>query len=187
MNIFFLNESPYVSAAGYCLKHLSKMPSEVANMLLWPFKLKGYLLPLTKDGSVRRLSHQNHPVSAWIRESVANYEWALNHLWALCGEYQKSYCKVHDASRLWRFCRDAPRIFDFPTDILTPFPRCFSNFKQQLDAEVPDAIQAHRQFYWLDKREFARWPSADAVPKWWPDAPQKYVDKSFKNGKYIHL
>jgi len=154
-------------------------------MLLWPFKLSGYTLPLTKEGRDRRLSHLNHPVSVWARASRANYDWALNHLWALCDEYNRSYGKIHDAHRLWRFCRDAPRILDFPSgDILTALPRCFSSYKGALDASTPDTIAAYRQFYWLDKREFARWRSADEVPAWWPDDPQKYVDNSFKDGKY---
>lgn len=154
-------------------------------MLLWPFKLSSYELPLTKDGRIRRLSHFNHPSSIWVRDTSANYQWTLNHLWALCEEYRKAYGKIHDAFRIWQFCVNRKDALDFGArDWLSPFSRCFSIYKEALDASTPDTVAAYRVFYWLDKREFARWPSADKVPQWWPDDPQKYIDKSFKCGKY---
>jgi hypothetical protein len=142
-------------------------------------------LPLTKDGNVRKLSHFNHPSSVWIRDSIPNYDWALDHLWALCQRYTKLYGKTHDAQRLWRFCRDAPRCLNFSKDYLTPFARCFGPFKLELEASEPDAIKAYRKFYWLDKQDFARWSEAAHIPSWWPGGKDaRYVDKSFNNGVY---
>ena len=38
-----------------------------------------------------------------------------------------------------------------------------------------DAIEAYRDYYWLDKRRFAKWEKGTEAPKWWTEAEMEEV------------
>lgn len=93
MNLFFLHKDPEKAAQLQADVHVIKMILETLQMictslhlchspLIWPF-------PLYK------CTHKNHPSTKWIRYSVNNYIWALNHGIALCEEYTRRYHKIH--------------------------------------------------------------------------------------------
>lgn len=182
MNLFVVDENPEIAAKQLCNKHIVKMPTETANMLLWPFQKLGAELPKTKSNTIIKLSHENHPATKWLMESYDNYVWAFLHLEALCIEYKKRFKRTHFAENYLNFCSERMGMCPFPTIERTPFVKCFSIYKDVITE--PDPVKAYRQFYILDK-PFARWPSIDAIPDWWPERSDKFVDKNFVNGNYI--
>ena len=89
MNIFVTNISPTVSAIEHCDIHLRKMIVEVLQMLSTAHVM------LDGVQVVYKKTHYNHPCNVWIRESVENYAWAVEHFKALCQEYYHRTRKVH--------------------------------------------------------------------------------------------
>tara|TARA_A100001388_G_scaffold242517_1_gene199351 strand:+ start:3140 stop:3688 length:549 start_codon:yes stop_codon:yes gene_type:complete len=108
MNIFCVNNDPYLSAYQLPDKHVVKMPLETCQMLSivysdWyhnigqVFKSDGTPYK-TKKGAFR-----NHPCTKWVAESFDNVAWLLEHGIALCEEYTYRYDKKHG-------CEDSIRL-----------------------------------------------------------------------------
>lgn len=181
MNIFPIadNYCPIQSAKELCGKHSSRMPLESAGMLAFAFP-EGE----TSIGNSRKNRHYIHPASIWSRATKANFEWLLLHGLAQCDEYSRRYKRQHSSQSFIEWAEKNYKYLSFPSDQLTPFARCFSSFKEELDANEPDTLQAYRKFYWLDKQSFAKWTEIRRIPEWWPEISDKFVDKSFINGVY---
>jgi hypothetical protein len=182
MNIFVLDSSPYFAARQLCNAHVIKMPTESSNMLLWPFKLMGLDLPKTKSGETVKLSHLNHPSSIWVRESFANYQWALNNLSEMLEEYKKRYKRNHFSETYRNFIYENQDKIKFTQFSITPVARCFGPLKEKLET-IENSVEAYREFYKLGK-PFARWPSLQNIPDWWHQKTLDFVDKNFNNGDY---
>jgi hypothetical protein len=182
MNIFLLadNYCPIQSAKELCNKHSSRMPLETAGMLVFAFPENE-----TPVDNKRSHSHYNHPASIWTRNSLANMEWVILHGLAQCEEYTRRYKRQHKAQDTIEWVERNYKNVDFVNDILTDYPRCFGPHKEELDNTEPDTLTAYRKFYWLDKCEFAKWPSMNEIPNWWPEKTERFVDKYFKDGSYI--
>lgn len=155
------------------------MPLETMGMLMFAFP-EGE----TPKPNSRKNRHYIHPASIWARASLENFEWLLLHGLAQCEDYTRHYKRRHDSQSAIEWAADNYRFLTFEKRGLTPFARCFSSFKAQLDSTVPDTVEAYRQFYWLDKQDFARWPSLSAIPEWWPERSARFVDPSFVGGIY---
>lgn len=172
MNIFATSDCPRKSAQSLCNKHIIKMGTESVSML-------AHLFP---DAPIKP-SHKNHPASIWVRKSLQNYEWLLDHGHCICDEYKSRYKREHKSKDYldWFSQQDAPLNFEYSG--LTSFPRCFSSFVEELKP-IKDTHEAYRQFYFLDKKDFAKWPSLEKIPSWWSEKSEKFIDKSFVNGIY---
>lgn len=99
MNLFFLHENPVIAAQLQADVHVVKMILETLQMIctalhlcrspfIWPFFLY-------------KCTHKNHPSTKWVRYSVENYMWALNHGIALCEEYTRRYKKIHKCHKYY--------------------------------------------------------------------------------------
>ena len=117
MNIFVTHPSPTIAARDLMgtPKHHSKMATEMAQMLgtairlnlgkpaiidetnWYPKKNKtdiriyDYALPsesLCSRSPIPLVAYQNHPCTAWVRESWDNFEWALEYAFALAETYK---------------------------------------------------------------------------------------------------
>ena len=112
MNIFFLSESPTLSAIAQTDKHVVKMALESAQLLCTAHRVLDGKETIRLSKNNRKLkywemadeelestlykpTHYNHPCSIWVRESAANYNWLLCHWLSLCAEYEKRFGKVH--------------------------------------------------------------------------------------------
>lgn len=116
MNIFFLDESPVLSAQFQCDKHVVKMILETAQMLCTAHRVcDGTRLVSEKTGKplqqynhprwhdvLYKCAHINHPSTKWIRGSSGNYQWAYEHFVALCDEYTHRYGKLHESDKKLR-------------------------------------------------------------------------------------
>lgn len=132
----------------------------------------------------RKHRHFIHPASIWSRQTQENLEWSILHGLAQCEEYSRRYKRRHAAQDHVEWAEKNYKHLNLPESSIKPFARCFGPFKQQLDATEPDVLKAFRMFYWLDKKDFAKWPSKKEIPEWWPEISDKFVDKSFINGVY---
>jgi len=180
MNIFYLHDDPVICAKQHCDKHVVKMCIEYAQLLSTAHRVldgsKHYALSLNGRRIVRyfhmdavmnknlyKAAHVNHPSSIWVRQSDQNYDW-LYRLWvALCDEYTYRYGKVHESFRKLNPYLLMPPMFiengDFtePTPAMKAYQHCIVE---------GDSMSSYRNFYWEDKREFAKWTKRDK-PRWW--------------------
>lgn len=176
MNIFATDSDPILAAKNLCNRHIVKMPSEMVTMI-------GSVFQQFKPNG-KQVAYFNHPASVFVRQTKDNLEWSIIHGLAQCEEYSRRYKRRHAAQDMIEWADQNYRHLSFAEYGQTEFARCFSGFKQELDATEPNTVFAYRKFYVLDKEPFAKWPSKKEIPTWWPEISDKYVDKSFVNGVY---
>lgn len=149
MNIFVLHRNPETAAKYACDKHVVKMILESSQMLCSAH-------PPSRAPYKR--THYNHPCSVWVRESIDNYNWLLEHAEALSAEYTRRYGKVHKSSKVIAWCRrNKPRIIQ---QGLTPFAQAMPDqYKHR------NPVRAYRAYYLGEKSRFAKWKLGE--PRWW--------------------
>ena len=182
MNVFYLHDDPKECAQMHCDAHASKMCVEYAQLMstahrvidgnLWygrttnGRKIARYFHPDAELQTVLYLaSHINHPSNIWVRQCADNYNW-LYSMWAeLCKEYRHRYGRTHESYRKLEYHLCIPPMniadaeFTQPTPAMNSYPHCIIE---------GDSITSYRNFYWEDKRSFAKW-SKRAAPYWWQE------------------
>ena len=93
MNIFYLHQSPYLSAKVQYNKHVVKMVLESAQMLCTAHHVYGN--EEQKLNVPYKQAHLNHPSTIWTRQCRSNYRWLYLHMLALGNEYTERYGKIH--------------------------------------------------------------------------------------------
>lgn len=182
MNRFVLHEDPVAAAQMHCDKHVVKMILEEAQMLSTAHRLIDSFVGHTyvPEGKTRhrteyyfdpgddresllyRVTHANHPCSAWARVGGENYDWAWRLLSALCDEYTYRYGRVHRVreSGLERALRARPR--RMAERALTAHPTCMPD-----EYKTSDVVESYRNFYRVSKSRFAVWARGRAAPDWY--------------------
>jgi len=153
MQIFFTDEDPVVAAQDLCDEHLMQPDDRLLKLL----------------ANTDILS--DHPLTAWIRESPANWQWLLHHIIA------------QEAEREWRgldttevalqylvqfrkimpvLCRAVPATVASPLLIgeRTDFPRAMPRVYRWPD----DSVEAWRLFYFSENQS-GEW-SRRTPPQW---------------------
>jgi hypothetical protein len=176
MNIFITDSDPILAAKILCNRHIVKMPSETVTMISSVFQ------QFKSNG--KQIAYFNHPASIWCRKTKENLEWLILHGLAQCEEYSRRYKRRHASQDFIEWSSNNYQHVSFSESGITDFARCFSGFKQELDETEPNTLEAYRKFYWLDKKDFAKWPSRKEIPQWWPEISDNFVDKAFVNGVY---
>jgi hypothetical protein len=150
MNIFVVDYDPVIAAQSLCNKHVVKMLLESAQLLVTAFPV---------GTTSYKHTHVNHPCARWIRESLANYRWLLQHSNGLCDEYTKRYGKTHKSEAIIASLGtpDVPNVG--PTPFAQAMPSAYRG---------PDAVQAYRAYYIAEKARFAQWRPRASPPAWWP-------------------
>lgn len=171
----------------HCDKHVVKMCCEYAQILstahrvidgkLWQgISPKGRKISqfVMNDPQINNLlykaTHINHPSNVWVRKSAENYAWTLQLWWHLCDEYFYRYNKSHAS---WLKLANA-LVFDpsginreaeftEPPPAMKAYPHCIVE---------GDSVQSYQNFYWEDKRPFAKW-TRRRKPKWWKEREQQ--------------
>lgn len=167
MNIFFLHRLAWLAAIMHCDKHM-KMIVEAAQMLSTAlFKHTGSadLMPMRADGKTpySGKAHPHHPSTLWVGLTRANYEWLCELAESLLEQNQIRYGKEHGCTdAIHHLRRMAEHIPDLTGGQMTPVPLAMPDEYKQ-----PDRVQAYRQFYFHDKRRFARWDKGTPAPNWW--------------------
>jgi hypothetical protein len=159
MNIFFLSEDPYEAARMQADKHVVKMILESAQLLSTAHRvLDGDPLPDRRQDLFYKATHKNHPSAKWVRESVENYNWLVDHFDALLCEYTHRYNKVHACARLLYDIQSPPKALVAWDK--TPPPCCMPD-----DCKVGNYIDNYREYYRKHKAHIHKWTNREP-PKW---------------------
>ena len=151
MNIFAVDTDPKIAAQQLCDKHVVKMILESAQMLCSVFP--------NGDAPYRRAFY-NHPCTKWARESAENYEWLLDHAYAMCQEYTRRYGKVHKSLDAISWCGSNYHKLNIPRKGLTKFAQAMpEQYKNSC------GVTAYRSYYNGEKAYFAKLSKRE-TPSW---------------------
>jgi hypothetical protein len=155
LNIFILDNDPYVCAEYMFDKHISKMLVEQIQILSTNLRLKG-----CDDPRLYKITHQNHPCCKWARESSDNFDWVIQHSWGLYDEYRLRYGdKLHKSGELIKIIENYG--FHFINKGLTPFALAMPD-----EYKTNDPVQSYRQYY-QSKSSIAKWEKGREKPEWY--------------------
>lgn len=158
MNIFYLDVDPVKAAQFQFNKHVVKMPLETAQLLC-----SAHHLHPTKEidhNLLYKITHKNHPSSAWARYSLESYSWLYSHFIALCDEYKLRYKRTHACDRKFR------NVLVHPPDLI---PKSWKDPPQCMPEafQCKNAVQAYRSYYKKGKGEFLHeWRYPRKKPEW---------------------
>lgn len=153
MWIFFTDEDPVVAAQSLCDGHLMCPDERLLYILAGSSTLSG------------------HPLSAWVRESPANWQWLLHHLIAKQAEHEWrgldttapafEYLVKFNAV-VPRLCRATPATVTAPLLVgeRTGFPRIMPKGYRWPDS----CVEAWRLFY-FNENQSGEW-SRRTPPQW---------------------
>lgn len=175
MNIFYLDEDPTLAAQYQSDKHIIKMILESAQLLSTAHrvldghetitlsaagrKYKRFVFDDEREEWYYKSTHINHPSAIWVRESAEHYEWLVNHLVALLGEYTYRYRKTHATSRI------LPYLYLHPKNIAnTTFvpPPCAMPSEYIISN---DTVLNYRYYYVKAKADLLQYTKRDK-PSW---------------------
>ena len=175
MNIFYLDHNPVQAARWMVDKHVVKMILESAQLLSTAHrvldgmetvgssktgrKAKRWILPDAREGIMYAATHINHPSAVWCRQSVENYTWLSDHLYALLDEYTYRYEKRHKCAELAYYLQSPPhklKEYDW-----TPMPSAMADEYKISN----DPITNYRNYYKFGKSNMHSWKKREQ-PEW---------------------
>tara|TARA_R110000824_G_scaffold242661_1_gene431315 strand:+ start:325 stop:864 length:540 start_codon:yes stop_codon:yes gene_type:complete len=177
MNIFILEERPYIASAMHCDKHVPKMIVESAQMLSTAHRIldgKLYKAP-SKSGkrlvnhyqlskfneTIYKAAYAGHPCTQWVMQSDLNYEYLFELFSGLLSEFVLRFEKTHKSSALLDALYNIPK--NIPQTMeLTPFVLAMPE-----ECKTTDAVQSYRNYYHMYKSKFAKWEKGRSAPDWW--------------------
>jgi len=157
MNIFFLDKLPETSAQMLCDKHVPKMLLETCQMLS-----TAYQRHMGTNWNLYRGAYHKHPMTLWVGNSIANFDWAFDHALEISNQYTKRFNKEHKSSRILKLLADT-KVDIIDAGFTTP-PQCMPDVYKN-----DNYITAYRHYYWNDKKYFAKWDRGVPKPSWWFD------------------
>ena len=178
MNIFYLDHDVRKCAEMHNDKHVVKMILEYAQLLSTAHRVldgvelsglsdsgrkkKFWTLGDSRDYTLYKATHINHPSAVWVRKSVQNYMWLAEMLEVLCGEYTYRYGKVHKVERdgLMQLLKN-----EFPKNLpVAPFTEPTPAMPDDVKI-IGDSIKSYRNYYINNKAHLANWKKRQ-VPEW---------------------
>jgi hypothetical protein len=136
MNVFYLDENPTIAAESMVDRHVVKMILESAQLLSTAHRIldgveyegksqsgrkaRRWRLGDCREHTMYSATHINHPSAVWCRQSVENYSWLVDHMYALMSEYTYRYGRKHkiDTDGLAYYLQSPPfalKDWDFTT------------------------------------------------------------------------
>jgi hypothetical protein len=155
MNIFFLDESPKLSAIYHNDRHVIKMILEGCQLLSTAHHLTGSTAPY-------KPTHVNHGCAKWARHSIQNYIWLSKLTIELCNEYTFRWNKIHKSTEIARWLDN--NVIKVPNySFTTPYLAFGDHYNDCYDA---DPIIAYRNYYRKFKKHLAKWTKR-TIPCWY--------------------
>lgn len=184
MNIFYLSEDPVEAAQMMVDKHVVKMILESAQLLSTAHRLLDgtevqlQVNLLNEDGSIKTktkkvwvlddareevlylATHLNHPSAIWARSSIENYNWLVDHFFALMKEYTYRYEKKHKCFGELSYMLQSPpkKLEEYD---MTPIP-CAMDDKYIIS---DDPVINYRNYYRIGKTNLHSWKKRE-IPEW---------------------
>lgn len=176
MNIFYIDEDPIVAAQWMVDRHVVKMILESAQLLSTAHRVldgeqvmgktatnrnvKRWILSDARETVMYQATHINHPSAVWCRESVENYNWLVEHFFALMTEYTYRYSKTHKCQGDLSYMLQSP-----PNNLkkydMTPMPSCMDD--KYIVSDNP--VVNYRNYYRLGKASIHSWKHRNP-PEW---------------------
>jgi len=176
VNIFYVDEDPAIAAQCLVDKHVVKMILESAQLLSTAHryldgieiegksktgrKARRWILPDARENVMYQATHINHPSAVWCRTSVQNYDWLVDHMYALMREYTNRYNKMHKCQGELSFQLQSPphklKEWDW-----TPMPSCM--LEEYIISEDP--LTNYRNYYRIGKLNLHKWTNRQP-PEW---------------------
>jgi hypothetical protein len=175
MNLFILSLIQREIAEYMMDKHVSKILLEAVQMLC---SAKLLLDPEDEETNRRlyKIAHKNHPVTIWVRASLANYMWTLDLVEELHLEWRFRYghpdTKFHKSYLMAQILREnVPSPEKFEKEGLTPFALAMPE-----KYKTSDPIESYRNYYMSeDKQRFASWHKRRGQPNWYEFTIDFYI------------
>jgi Pyrimidine dimer DNA glycosylase len=175
MNIFYLSADPTEAAQMMVDRHVVKMILESAQLLSTAHRItdgvevvnlvnnrkkKTYILGDARESVLYQATHVNHPSAIWCRTSVENYNWLVEHMFALMLEYSHRYNKQHKCYGELSYMLQSP-----PKNLkewdMTIIP-CAMDDKYIIS---DDPVTNYRNYYKTGKTHLHSWKNREA-PDW---------------------
>lgn len=155
MNVFVLDEDMIKSAMYTCDKHVVKMITEQVQLLSSAYYYTGQA-----ELAPYKLSHQNHPIARWVRESRDNWTWLRIYTLVIYGEYKfRYYNRTHRAGEYAR-CMKAPKL---PRLGMTKMALAMPD-----EYKVDSVVQSYRNYYIGAKLPIIHYTRRE-IPYWLAD------------------
>lgn len=122
-------------------------------------KIKRWRLNDNRNNVIYSATHVNHPSAIWTRLSVENYNWLVDHFYALIDEYKHRYNKVHKCKELAYVLQSPPlnlKAWD-STPVL-----CAMDEKYIISA---DPVENYHNYYKVGKQHLHKYTKRDK-PEW---------------------
>lgn len=123
-------------------------------------KKKVWILDDSRNDILYSATHINHPCSIWVRESVENYNWLVDHFFALANEYTYRYGKHHKSAVELGYTLQSPPYGLRDWDWTIP-PSCMDESFTVGD----DPVENYRSYYKYGKRDLHNWTKRNP-PEW---------------------
>lgn len=175
MNIFYLDKNPVIAARWMVDKHVVKMILESAQLLSTAHRyldgteyvdastgrrIKRWMLSDSREPVLYSATHINHPSAIWCRQSVENYNWLADHMYALLNEYTHRYNKVHKVEGDLSYMLQSPP-HNLKEYDLTVMPSAMADeYKISQDPVVN-----YRNYYKVGKARMHKWTNRQP-PEW---------------------
>jgi len=183
MNIFYVDPDPTTAAEALVDKHVVKMILESAQLLSTAHRVldgeekivekyvtgsfparyrkkKTWILPDGRENIMYQSTHMNHPSAIWCRTSIQNYDWLVDHMYALMREYTHRYGKTHKCQGELSYQLQSPpkHLTDYDA---TPMPSCMAEEYIVSD----DPLTNYRNYYKVGKLNLHKWTNRQP-PEW---------------------
>lgn len=176
INIFYLDKDPVQAAIWAVDRHCVKMILESAQLLSTAHrvldgveiegksktgrKARRWVLNDAREDVLYSATHINHPSAVWCRQSVQNYEWLVEHFFALMMEYNYRYDKQHKCYGELSYMLQSPpknlENYDW-----TEMPSCMA--EEYIISDDP--IINYRNYYKIGKSNLHSWKNRQP-PEW---------------------
>jgi len=176
VNIFYVSHDPMDAAQALVDKHVVKMILESAQLLSTAHrvldgvetegqsksgrKARRWKLFDAREDIIYQATHINHPSAVWCRTSVRNYDWLVDHFYALMREYTHRYNKEHKCYGEISYMLQSPphnlKAWDW-----TEMPSCMA--PEYIISEEP--LTNYRNYYILGKSNLHKWTNRQP-PEW---------------------
>jgi hypothetical protein len=176
VNIFYVEKDPSDAALSLVDKHVVKMILESAQLLSTAHRIidgeeiegksksgrkaRRWTLPDAREHVMYQATHINHPSAVWCRNSVQNYDWLVDHMFALMGEYTHRYGKTHKCYGELSYMLQSPphKLKDWDW---TPMPSCMA--EEYIISDDP--LTNYRNYYRIGKLNLHKWTNRQP-PEW---------------------
>lgn len=161
MNIFYLDDVPYMSAAYHVDKHVVKMPIEAMQIVSTALVPSPYYCELYRSTRMYRPTHLHHPLIVWADKNGPRIAAVLQYGIAVAKEYTVRYGREHATRPLMETLLEKLAVFTDTKPSYEDMPLCMPD-----EFTVgTDRVLSYRNYYNLGKIHLHKWTKRDK-PHW---------------------